>query len=139
MLLREGHFERSAELFFEAAAAPDLWPRALTALTHSFGAFGVNLLAVHANGGASVSSPSIQGVMEEWARSEELRTNIYMRRGLELTALGWKGLITNNDMVTPEQAAKDPFVNGWRRKVGFGAEAGMLLVNSYPRISSRSP
>jgi hypothetical protein len=52
-----------------------------------------------------------------------------MRRGLELTAAGHIGLITSEDMLSPEETASDPYVNEVEAPSGFGPKAGMVLVN----------
>lgn len=130
MRINESHFDHAAELFYEAAAIPDKWPDALEVLGNSFGAIGVAMFQVHA--GSVICSPAIEGVLQDFMTSRWFPDNPFMRRGLELTRGGRRGLISSAEMLTPEEMARDPFVNEWRKKVGVGPQAGMLLANHPP-------
>ncbi len=130
MHLRESQFERAGELFYEAAAVPDSWPEALQALADAAGAMGANLLPVRPGPDAAVCSPNIRGLMDEFIAGRWLRINPYMRRGLQLTRAGWKGLITSEDMLGPDAAAHDPYVNEFETPRGFGPKAGLVLASA---------
>jgi DNA-binding CsgD family transcriptional regulator len=128
--LRESEFERATELFYEAAAVPELWPNALQAVADAAGAFGVNLLPVGPGMGAFACSPDMRGYMDDFFAGGWLKVNSYMRRGMELTAAGRRGLITSEDMLTPEESARDIYVNEHRLPGGLGPEAGMVLASA---------
>jgi hypothetical protein len=131
MLLRESQFERATELFYEAAAVPELWPQALESLADACGALGVCLYPVGPGPDDALCAPRIRGMIDVFLSSGWLKTNPYMRRGLELTAAGWQGLITSEDMLTPDQEARDPYLNEFHLPAGFGARrAGMVLATS---------
>lgn len=128
MQLRESEFERAIERFYEAAAAPSLWPTALEAVADACGAMGANLLPVGPGEHPVVCSPAMRAYIDDFVGSGWLSTNPYMRRGMELTAAGWQGLITSEDMLTPEEAASDAYVNEHRLPCGLGPEVGMVLA-----------
>ena len=60
MGLREDRFERVSELFFEAAAVPEMWPDALEALSEASGATGAVLLPVRPGASTAIASHGIQ-------------------------------------------------------------------------------
>lgn len=130
MRIRESQFERATELFFEAAAVPEFWPSALQAVANACAALGVNLLPVGPGREDVVCSPSIQAYMDDVLASGWVASNPYMRRGMELTAAGRRGLISSEEMLTPEEASRDPYINEHRQPGGLGPEAGVLLVNT---------
>ncbi|MCB1489886.1 MAG: hypothetical protein KDJ88_20805 [Bauldia sp.] len=130
MHLRESEFEHTTDLFYEAAAAPELWPRALQALADSTRSISANLMPIRPGPDWVVTSPAARGVMEEFVAQGWLQINPYMRRGLELTRAGWKGLITERDMLTPDEIAADPYVNDVERPWGFGPKAGMVIASA---------
>lgn len=132
MRINESQFNHAAELFYEAAAMPERWPSALGFLGNSFGAMGVVLLPVHT--GSAICSSAVEGIIADFVACGWFPDNPFMRRGLELTRAGRQGLISSAEMLTPEEMARDPFVNEWRRKVGIGPEVGVLLVNQPPDI-----
>jgi len=130
--LREDQFERATELFYEAAASPELWPRALQAISEAAGAAGTSLLPIRPGPDSTVCSPSIRGFLHDLVDGGWLRINPYMRRGLQLTASGWRGLITSEDMITPEERKRDPYVNEVEVPNGFGPKVGIFLVSRDP-------
>jgi len=133
--IRESQFERAGELFFEAAAVPELWPNALQAVAEACGAAGVSLLPIRPGPDSTMGSPGIRGFVQDVVDGGWLHTNPYMRRGLQLTASGWRGLITSEDMITPEQKARDPYVNEVEIPNGFGPKAGIFLVSREPELA----
>lgn len=58
-----------------------------------------------------------------------------MRRGLDLTTSGWHGLITSEDMLSPEQKASDAYVNEVEAPAGLGPKAGIFLVSLQPELA----
>lgn len=130
--LRESQFERATELFYEAAAVPELWPNALQAVAEAAGALGSSLLPIRVGPDSTVGSPAIRGLVHDLVGGGWLRINPYMQRGLQLTASGWKGLITSEDMVTPEQKKRDPYINEVEVPNGFGPKVGIFLVSREP-------
>ncbi len=135
MNLRESQFERATELFYEAAAVPELWPKALQAISDAAGAAGSSLLPIRAGPDSTVCSPGVDGFLDALVGGGWLRINPYMRRGLQLTSSGWRGLITSEDMVTPEERKRDPYVNEVEIPNGFGPKAGIFLVSREPEFA----
>ncbi len=133
--IRENGFERATELFYEAAAVPELWPKALQAVAEAAGAAAVTLLPIRAGSNSIIGSPSIRGFLDDFMAGGWLHINPYMRRGLELTTSGWRGLITSEDMLTPEQKAADPYVNEVEAPAGSGPKAGIFLVSRRPDLA----
>ncbi|MCB1489960.1 MAG: hypothetical protein KDJ88_21195 [Bauldia sp.] len=129
MRVREGLFAEAVERFHEAAGAASLWPDALQLVANAAGAAGANLIAVGLGVGAVICSPSIRDFVDGHVAEGWLATNPYMRRGMELTKAGRRGLITSEEMLGPAETARDPYINEYRRPNGIGPEAGMVLVS----------
>lgn len=132
MHLRENQFERVTELFYEAAAVPELWPNALQAVAESTGSMGANLMPIRPGSDMVITSPTTRGFIDEFVAGGWLRINPYMRRGLELTMAGCKGLITSEDMLSPDEMIKDAYVNEVETPWGFGPKAGMVIAEAGP-------
>jgi DNA-binding CsgD family transcriptional regulator len=129
--IRENQFERATELFYEAAAVPELWPAALQAVAEACGAAGGVILPVFSGPATAYPSPGIEEyvhdlVADGWASTNNSR----MQRGLALTMAGMTGLITDSDMFTPDELEKDTFYNEFIRPHRMGATAGMVLARS---------
>lgn len=129
MLVRENQFEQAGELFFEAAAVPELWPQALQAVADACGAKGALFTPIRAAPDFCLPSPRIEEVIKDFVDEGWATTNPRMKRGLELTRAGMKGLITDTDMFTPEELAADRFYNEFIVPHGFSANAGMVLAS----------
>ena len=127
MGLKEDRFERVSELFFEAAAVPDLWPDALDALSEASGATGAVLLPVRPGAPAAIASRGIEELIAAYVSEGWHPSNPRMRRGLELTAGGWQGLITERDMFGAEGPPRDGYA-AFLERHGFGSLAGMVLA-----------
>lgn len=128
MRVREGQFERATDLFYEAAAVPELWPNALQAVADACGATGAVIFPVHAGPAAPIPSPGIEEVVNDLVVEGWGASNPRMRRGLELTLAGMRGLITDTDMFTPEELARDRLYNEFLVPRGFASTAGMVLT-----------
>jgi len=126
--IRESAFEKAADLFYEAAILPDLWPEALSAVARACGAAGAALYPFSPSLIGALSSPEIAEYIADFIAGGWNGNNSRMRRGLELTAAGMQGLITDRDMFTPEELARDRFFNEFIRPHGAGATAGMVLA-----------
>ncbi|HET7715684.1 MAG TPA: helix-turn-helix transcriptional regulator [Bauldia sp.] len=129
MGLREDRFERVSELFFEAAAVPELWPDALEALAEAAGAAGAVLLPVRPGTSKAIASPGVKELVAAHVAEGWHPGNPRMRRGLELTAGGFQGLITDRDMFGKEGMAAGGF-SAFLERHGFGPVAGMVLARS---------
>jgi DNA-binding CsgD family transcriptional regulator len=128
MSLREGRFERACELFYEAAGSPDLWPEALDAVANACGAAGAVLLPIGIGPGNVIPSPGIEEYVADLVTEGWEASNSRMQRGLQLTAAGKRGLITDTDMFTRDEHPRDPFYNDFVVPHGMGATAGMVLA-----------
>lgn len=128
MHLREDQFERATELFYEAAAVPELWPNALQAVADACGAHGALFLPVGPAGGSIHCNPSFQEYTNEFVASGWYASNSRMERGLALTQAGMKGLITDTDMFTPDELARDAYYNEWLVPHRMGATAGVVIA-----------
>lgn len=128
MLLRPELFDRTVSLFYEAAAVPELWPEALDVLGSAAGAAGSTLTLVGSGDGAATASPTLMGLVEDHYAQGWVPSNPYMRRGLELTARGWQGLITSENMLSQTEAKRDVYVNEYRHPIGMGPVAGIVLA-----------
>jgi DNA-binding CsgD family transcriptional regulator len=130
--LRPEAFESVTHAFFEAAAVPSLWPGALHALA----------LACNAEGAAAHSADGVRTIgtvfseatarlhydfVTRW-RAPEL--NSHRSRGLALLDRGWRGALTENDIFTPAEIARDPFHQEFIIPSGFASFAGLVLAKA---------
>ena len=132
MHLRENRFDTAIDAFHEAAALPELWPSALAAIAEAAGATASTLLPLRVGELHLIGSPSIRGFLDEFEDGGWLTINPYMRRGLQLTRDGWRGLITSEDMLTAEEKRHDVYVNEVEIPAGIGPKAGIFLVSRQP-------
>ncbi|MBN8996901.1 MAG: hypothetical protein J0H94_16890 [Rhizobiales bacterium] len=128
MPIRESAFEQAIELFYEAAIVPDLWPEALAALGFACGAAGAALYPFSPSLIGALSSTTLKEYIADLVAGGWNGANSRMRRGLELTLAGMKGLITDRDMFTPAELTHDRFFNEFIRPHGMGATAGMVMA-----------
>jgi DNA-binding CsgD family transcriptional regulator len=131
-MVRPDAFEGVVNGFLEAVAVPSLWPDALHALAQACGAEGV---AAHAADGVrtigSVFSAGTASMAHEFStrwRAPEL--NSHRSRGIALLERGWRGALTENDIFTPEELARDPFHQDFLVPNGFSSFAGLVLAKS---------
>ncbi len=129
MGLREDRFERVSELFYEAAGVPETWPDALDALAEASGATGAVLLPVRPGPPKAISSRGISELVARHVSEGWHPSNPRMRRGLELTAAGWLGLITDRDMFGEEGLPPGGY-SAFLEQHGFGWVAGMVLARA---------
>jgi DNA-binding CsgD family transcriptional regulator len=67
------------------------------------------------------------GFVSRW-RAPEL--NSHRSRGLALLNRGWRGILTENDIFTPAELARDPFQQEFIRPAGLSSFAGMVLAKA---------
>jgi DNA-binding CsgD family transcriptional regulator len=127
-VLRDSEFERAGELFYEAAGAPELWPDALQALGDACGAIGAVFFPIVAGRPDTLPSPGIEWYIADLVEGGWNGVNSRMQRGLQLTAAGVKGFITDADMFAPAELAKDMFYKDFIEPRRMGATAGMVLA-----------
>ncbi|MCB1487921.1 MAG: helix-turn-helix transcriptional regulator, partial [Bauldia sp.] len=130
MLVRENDFERAGELFHEAIASPELWPRALQAIADACGAAGATVFPVYPEYTVAIPSPGIEEVVAALDAEGWNGTNSRMERGMALTLAGKQGFITDSDMFTSEELAVDRYYNEFVRPHRMGATAGMVLAQA---------
>lgn len=99
------------EAIYEAALAPETWPRALTAVSACFNAEGTLLFFQRADGSyAAINSP---GAMEEVSRrfveEDWTRRDLRAIRAQEHGAFGKRAVVTDQDIVTPEEIETHPY------------------------------
>lgn len=136
MLLRESLFEPAAELFYEAVAVPELWPKALQVASDAFHAAGAALYPVGPGPNSAIASSGFTDFIGALVAEGWMASNPRMKRGLRLTRAGWKGLITDRDMFGPDGPPDDRFNSDFLRKHGLYrcCTAGMVLARSDPDL-----
>jgi len=127
--IRPGAFDGIMQHFMEAAAVPDRWPAALQALAEACGGVGA---AAHSADGLTtfktVASDGAASLIEDFVkrwRAPEL--NSHRARGLALIERGWCGALTERDIFTPQELARDPFHQEFIVPSGFSSFAGTIL------------
>lgn len=127
--LRAGAFDAVVQQFLEAAAVPECWPSALQTFAEACGGTGA---AAHAADGVTTLKTVVSDgaarlyddFVKRW-RAPEL--NSHRSRGLALIQKGWSGALTEHDIFTPEQIARDPFHQEFIVPCGFPSFAGIVL------------
>ena len=125
----ESAAERVLERFYEAAALPELWPKALHELAQLCGAEGA---AAHSSKGLKTfGTIGSEGVAElhdafvrHWSAPE---LNSHRARGMALVRKGWRGALTEQNCFTPDELASDPFQQDFFICSGFSSFAGVIL------------
>jgi len=135
-LLRAGQFEQATERFYEASAAPELWPKALQMLADATDSAGVTLYPLTPRESAALPSSGFKDFITAFVEEGWVTRNPRMRRGMELTARGFRGLITDRDMFGPDGAPDDAFNNDFlsQHNLRGAATAGMVLADWGPDL-----
>jgi DNA-binding CsgD family transcriptional regulator/PAS domain-containing protein len=126
-------FHCVVQRFFEAAAAPELWPEALHDLALACGASGACALPVAGTAPLGViASKDIAGFLQDgqrvgWFAPER---NTRMARSLALVRRGWRGIITERDVFSPEDLARDAFQQDFIEPHGFSSYAGAIVAEA---------
>ena len=110
-------------------ASPRPWPDALDALAEASGATGAVLLPGAAGSAEGDFFPRHLRAGRAACRGGLAPSNPRMRRGLELTAAGWLGLITDRDMFGEEGLPPGDY-SAFLEQHGFGWVAGMVLARA---------
>ena len=129
---RETEFEQVVERFYEAAAVPSLWPKALQSLAHACGAQSACAMPVSTLDplGPIVSTEGgdyAHDFLTTWSAPER---NTRMPRCMSLVMRGWRGLITEQDAFTREELAKDPLHNEFVLHHGYSSFAGAVVAST---------
>src|SRR5581483_6272081 len=129
--IRPSALEAVVQQFFEAAAVPERWPDTLQAFAEACGGTGA---AAHASSGLktleTVVSDGALGLYDDFIkrwRAPEL--NSHRARGLALIQKGWRGALTERNIFSAKEIARDPFHQEFIVPCGFSSFAGMILAN----------
>ena len=107
------------EAIYAAAADPSCWPVALEAVTKCFDDVGAILIYGRDDGSFGViESPSIREVSAEYARHWSDR-DIRAIRARERGYFFKRDVITDRDLLTPEEMEADPFYSDFLRRHGL--------------------
>jgi DNA-binding CsgD family transcriptional regulator/PAS domain-containing protein len=130
--LRVGAFEDVVQRFFEAAAAPALWPETLQELATACGA--TSAIAMPVCGfrplGPVTSTAGGEFYHDFQTRWQAPEVNTRMQRSIALVNRGWRGIITENDAFNPEELARDPFQQEFIRPHGYWSYAGAVVASA---------
>ena len=109
----------AVERIYDAATDPARWPLALQAIADCSGDIGANLTYRRDDGRFGVIvSPALMDGIEEYGRDWAHRDLRAQRIG-ERNSLSIKTVITDHDLVTPEEMATDPFYTEFLAKRGL--------------------
>lgn len=112
-------YTAAVERIYDAATEPELWPLALQAIASCFGDVGANLTYRRDDGRFGVIvSPALMEGTEEYARGWAHR-DLRAKRISERSSLVVKSVVTDLDLVTPEEMASDPFYTEFLAKRGL--------------------
>lgn len=113
-----------ADLFYEAALAPDLWPAALSAFARRFDGSCAVLIARGPDGVRSATSIGDDHLVSDYVDGGwEARSDKIAR----CRTLNPKAFITERDLYTPEELRGDPALEGFYLPRNIGSEFGTLF------------
>jgi DNA-binding CsgD family transcriptional regulator len=105
----ESLFATAVEEIYTAAPDPARWPKALQAIADCFGDIGAILIYGRDDGAFGViESPQLASLIPEYARTWSQR-DIRANRSRERGYFVGRDVITDRDVVTPEEMETDPF------------------------------
>jgi DNA-binding CsgD family transcriptional regulator/PAS domain-containing protein len=131
--VRTDLFEEVIRRFYEAAAVPELWPDALHALAMACGAPAATALPITGLQPSTVlASRNVAGVIAEGLRAGWFapERNTRMARCMALVERGRRGIITQQDVFSIEDLARDPFQHEYIEPNGFSAFCGAVLAQA---------
>jgi DNA-binding CsgD family transcriptional regulator/PAS domain-containing protein len=107
--LVDNAFVAAVEEIYNAAPEPSRWPHALQAIADCFGDVGTVLIYGRDDGNcALIASPALAPILPEYLRDwtrRDIRALRARKRGYFLS----RDVITDRDVVTPEEMETDPF------------------------------
>jgi DNA-binding CsgD family transcriptional regulator/PAS domain-containing protein len=113
---------------YDAAVTPQLWPAALDRIASEFGAVGAALQDQNEDGSfAFVVSPGLTTSTRAYA-AEWWRHDIRAQRAVERGILAAKGVVTDLDLVTPEEMETHPFYTQFLKPHGLGPSVALAAV-----------
>ncbi|MBW8753259.1 MAG: helix-turn-helix transcriptional regulator [Sphingomonadales bacterium] len=115
--------ERAIDQFFEAAAAPEVWPGALDSIISELKVDGATLMGGRSLPATTVTSTEIRGIVDDyftWA------AGIDSREQRVHPALS-DGFLCDHDNYSAEELKRDPFYMEFLRPHGFGWHAAAML------------
>lgn len=131
--IRTDLFEGVVHRFFEAAAVPELWSDALHALAIACGAPAATALPiVGLQPTAILASKNVAGVIAEGLRGGWFapERNTRMARCMALVERGRHGIITQQDVFSAEDLARDAFQHEYIQPNGFSTFCGAVLAQA---------
>ena len=121
------------ETIYDAAARPDLWPRALAAIACVFDAKGTVLLYNRVDGSmTAIVSPGLEAAVAEYDQ-KWWQHDIRVQRGMERALLSEAGIYTDRDIATAEELKTHPFYTNFLAKHGLGYFMGGS-VSPLPKV-----
>jgi DNA-binding CsgD family transcriptional regulator/PAS domain-containing protein len=121
------------EAIYEAAAEPERWPAALSAIAQVFDAAGAVLLHNRDDGSlTAIVSPGLEAVVADYDRGW-WRHDIRVQRGFERSLLNEVAVFTDRHVVSPEEHKAHPFYAEFLAKHGLGYFIGGS-VSPHPKV-----
>lgn len=126
-------FDSALKAIYDAALEPDRWPGALQAVADCTDDIGAILIYGRDDGSFGViGSQSLDAVIEEYRAAwslRDIRANRVRERGYFIN----RGVLTDRDVVTPEEIDADPFYSDYLRRYGLKYFAASI-VSPDPRV-----
>jgi hypothetical protein len=119
---------KSIAMVNEAILRPELWPDALLSIATCCNSTTAHAHMVGAGRYTALTGRAAEGTLQEYFAGGWPERNSRLARGLALTRAGFRGLITERHMFTPEEMARDPFQNEFASAHDIDVEAGMVVA-----------
>lgn len=140
-------FNRAIEKIYDCALNPDDWSAALQCIGDCFDDVGCILIYGRDDGAFGVlGSPRLETTVTEYVKNWSTR-DIRAIRARELGFFGGRRVITDSDVVTPDEMESDPFYAQFLSAFGLkyfaattvATDAGVEAALSAQRASTRPP
>jgi DNA-binding CsgD family transcriptional regulator len=121
------------EAIYDAAAAPQLWPHALHRIAQCFDAEGATLQDQRDDGTfLLIGSPGMEEAVRDYQQNwwdKDIRVARALEHGFLLT----KGVVTDQDLATPQEIELHPIYTQYLPRHGLGWAMG-VVVAPHPRV-----
>lgn len=114
----------AVEAIYAAAAAPEIWPRALDEIALCFNAIGTVMILQQTDGTvATMESPALSLAARDYEQGG-WKLDFMVPRVIEISATSRFGCYTDRHLATPDEIASHPFYTQFRARHGLGPFLG---------------
>lgn len=125
--IRTEQFRSVEALFLDAALDPDLWPTALGAFARASGSEASLFMTARSATGLGAPSAGFEEIIKAATADGWPQRNPRFPR---INARTWTNFVSDTELLTADEIARDPFYNELLRPFGLKWAAGSVLLSS---------